>query len=249
MISKKIKRKKRALETIAAINMDGKKAGQLIAFRADFESLKRVESLENLTGKNKTDLIKEAIKDAFNGLLLKETLEILLKQIKKEFKGAKVKHSGGFDFLRDLEKEDSSIDFSYNTGVVIISLPEFKVKCKNKDLKSSLRILILELKVEGLKTIKLELIKPIIFGNLNKVKASLLKEIQKVAFKNKLELKSAPSSIRKDHINFEFRLERGLFLHNKKWVDYLKEDFKLLHNALNQLKKLDCFKKVAEKND
>jgi hypothetical protein len=235
---------KKPIETLVEIDTNGKKESQLVAFRADFESAKRIEALVKLMNKPKTEIIKEAIRNSFDGLLIKDTLKRIFPVIKKEFQNAKIIHGG---FGSHKEREDESevpINLSIDEGTIFIELPNIKKKSKDKHIMCGLDILVLELKVEGLKTIRMKIHKPIVAVDINKVEATLFKDLQLIALNNNLELRS--SRIDKNNMEFEFRLERVLDLH-KEWINRFEKDMKIVHESLKQVENLKYFKGRKDK--
>ncbi len=227
------------IDAVVKIDEAGKRESQLIAFRADFESSKRIEVLEKIMSKGKTDILKEAIKVSFDGLLMSDTIARMSPKVKKKFTNARIIHAGLGS--RKEDDEESPFNFSPDAGIIVFELPEYKkCKCDDKNVKSNLEVLIFELKVEGLKTIKLEITKPLILADINKIDAQLLKDLQITALKHSLELKS--SKIGKEMMHFQFKLERNLNVHEK-WMEPFEKDMQTLHDSMEDIKKLTCFKK------
>lgn len=243
MNNKKNSENVKAIETIANISTEGKKESQLIAFRADFDSSKRIEALEKLLNKPKTDIIKEAIRCSFDGLLIKDTFERLFPIIQKIFEEVKVLH-GGFGSHKEEVDDSLPIDLEVDEGSLFIELSKIKSKYKDEEITESLHLLILELKVEGLKTIKLDIRKPVMIVDVSKIDAESLKELQLIALNNNLELKS--SKLVENEMKFELRIERRIDLHEN-WMDNFEKDMGAVNKALKQLMKLSCFSDKKKK--
>jgi len=237
-------KKEKLIDFIETTDSSGIKESQLIAFRADFDSSKRIGALVKLMNISKTEVIKETIRNSFDSLLIRDTLQRMYTLIKKEFESAKIIYKGFDSHKIDEDETDLPLTFSFKEGQVLIELPKLEKKCNDKNIRSALTLLIIELKVEGLKTIKVELTKPLFIVDINKIDAQLLKELQVIALKNNLELKSSRQV--KNNMQFEFKLDRMIDLHEK-WLDLFEKDIKVIHESLKQISNFNCFKENITK--
>ena len=134
---------------------------------------------------------------------------------------------------------------SVDEGTIYVELPKLKKECEDKNILCGLLdLLCIDIKIEGLKTIKMTIKKPLIAVDLNKVDAELLKELQLIALNKNLELKS--SKIDRNNMQFEFKMERLIDLH-KEWINKFEKDIGTIHGSIKQVQNLSCFKDKQKK--
>lgn len=215
-------------------------------FRTDSESSKRLVVLEETTEKSKTDIMKDALKLSHNAQLIQTTIGRMFPVIKKEFGNVKIDsmNLGARKEKGDMEKIPP--DLTFNEINIHFELLDHKFKIEDDDVYSLLDELIVEIEIEGIRTGKFEIIKPILGGSLNKIDINLFKSFHEIANKNKINLKSEP--LNKEKTQFAFTFERFTDLEGK-WVEPFIKDMILLKSAVKMIEENKLFTEEESKKE
>lgn len=223
---------------------DEKRGTQLVAFRADTQTLKRIKALEGIKENTRTEVIIRSIQNSYNGILFQDAIDKLVPLIKKIFKNIKLTYAG-FGSKKDLEPMEDPFEFdlTFSEGSIYFDLPDHEFKTKNRALTCFLNLLIVKLDILDLKNIKIKTIKPIVIGPVGKFDPLFFKKLHEIATKNKLEVRS---HTRKEGLGLEFRIDWEVSLEGKDWIKNYEKKLVLLKTSIESIEKEGCFIKEGK---
>lgn len=239
---KNLKNKENTGSTSSSIQqevVDGKKNTQLVAFRADSETLKIITNLEKISKGNRTEVLVRSLQNSHNGILFEDTINKLLPISKKVFSKFKLVQAG-FGYKGEELSEEDRFNLKFDEGSIRFNLPEYSCKTKDKSLTCMLHNVIIKLEIQSLRTIKIETISPIIIGPISKLESSFFKRVHEVAVKNQVQVKSQTS---KANIALDFRVEQHIHIDDDKWINDYEKVLNNLKKSMEEIKNESCFLK------